>query len=306
MMKKTMKRSIVISFIFLSSCAVTPVNYYVVESAHDVSIADIKPDVMTTTTYKKYKNRIKTIAVRAPEVCSNDSLKPSSSIETDAVLSSKCGQAMSVLERELVKNGYRVISWKVIASRSENKTALELAKLHKAELLLQINSLDRTIDVTDKSSKWTDTFYSSDSRGNKQGIATVGPEQAKAMLDNSLTEAQTKERASIFGKQPGASIDVTATLVKNAESVWFYKWTKLERYSEIHKTKMVSYVKCNDSICWEWWPQNYKPSNKTKDQHFITGSSNTIETARYTNASNRMYQKLLNDVIKDMVSRLKR
>ncbi len=305
-MYKTMKRSLItISFLLLTSCLVNPVNYYVVESTHDVAIVDIKPDVITTSTYKKYKNRIKTIAVRAPEVCSNDSLKSNSSIKTDAVLSSKCGQAMSVLERELVKNGYRVISWKVIASRSENKAALELAKLHKAELLLQINSLDRTIDVTDKSSKWTDTFYNADTRGNKQDIATVGSEQAKAMLDNSLTKAQTKERASIFGEQPGASIDVTATLVKNAESVWFYKWTKLEKNNEMHKTKMVSYVKCNNSKCWQW-PHNYKPRNKTKDQRFITGSSNTIETAQYTNASNRMYQKLLKDVIKDMVTQLKR
>lgn len=305
-MNKTIKRSIItISFLSLTSCLANPVNYYIVESTHDVATADIKPDVITTPTYKKYKNSIKTIAVRAPEVCSNDSLKSNSSIQTDAVLSSKCGQAMSVLERELVKNGYRVISWKVIASRSENKAALELAKLHKAELLLQINSLDRTIDVTDKSSKWTDAFYNADSRGNKQDIATVGTEQAKSMLENSLTEAQTKERASIFGKQPGASIDVTATLVKNAESVWFYKWTKLEKDSEMHKVKMVSYVKCNNSRCWEW-PHNYKPTNKSKDQRFITGSSNTIETSQYTNASNRMYQKLLQDVIKDMVSQLKR
>ena len=207
-----------------------------------MATAETIPDVITTPTYKKYKKSIKTIAVRAPEVCSSDSLKSNSSIKTDAVLSSRCGQAMSVLERELVKNGYRVISWMVIASRSENKAALELAKLHKAELLLQINSLDRTIDVTDKSSKWTDTFYNADSSGNKKGTATVGTEQAKAMLDNSLNEAQTKERATIFGRQPGASIDVTATLVKNAESVWFYKWTKLEENNEIHKSEVIRWL----------------------------------------------------------------
>ncbi len=98
---------------------------------------------------------------------------------------------------------------------------------------------------------------------------------------------------------------MTATLVKNAESVWFYKWTKLEKVTDENTKKMTSYVKCNNSNCWEW-PHNYKFVKKTKDQRFVTGSSNTIDTSHFTNASDRIYHQLLKDVIKDMVSQLKK
>lgn len=298
--KKTI--TITCSSLLLSSCLFNPAKYYIVESTHNViNIDSPPPDVITTPTYKKLKNKIKTIAIRAPEMCSNNNLKTNSTIETNAILSLRCGQAMSVLERQLVKNNYRVISWKVIASGSGNKTALELAKVHKAELLLQINSLDRTIDITDKFSKWTDTYYNSDSRGNKKDKATLDANQAKVILDHSL---KTKERASIFSKQPGATIDVTATLVNNAESVWFYKWTKSEGSSTHNYAKTTSYIKCNKSKCWDA-PHKDNTPNKTRENNLITTVSNTIDTSQYTNVNDRIYYQLLKDVIKDMVFRLK-
>lgn len=294
-----------IGITFLTACnsisVVRPAEYYIIESSQKIIATNTAPDVITTPQYNRVKNKVKVIAVRAPEKCSSNSLDSNAPIKSSTVISTTCGQEMSALERQLVKNGYRVISWKVIASRSQNMAALEIARLHKADLLLQINTLDRILDIPDETTVWTERFYHSNSNREKLGVATVSEKQANSMIKSSSTESQKKAKLNASATILGATIDASVTLVNSAESAWFYKWTKLAQPEEVKQTSLTSYVKCKNEKCWDWVITNNrrKPNEST-----VTGSSNAINAARYVKAGDKLYYMLLEDVIKNMITQL--
>ncbi len=260
------------------------------------------PETVETPFYQVEHSQFRTVAVRAPDDCLNQTAAQTtgSAISTTLIMRTTCGVEMAEIERKLAKAGYRVISWKVLEREVINKvSAIEGARALGAEVLFQINSLEQRKILIGKDALWERTFYET----NKAGKATR--EHAfddstrayfqKKFFDNFESTVEKDEEL----KRLAVTLDANAVFVKTGESIWYYRWTHTDPASlDYHKDFLI---KCNssNSECDVVQParQNDAPTNMT-----VSGESKAVSvTEKAAERDQAIYAQLLSTVVDDLV-----
>lgn len=281
-------------------------DFYMVKSTFNMSKQESDyPEVTRTNEYNRVIRNVKKIAVQAPEQCANETLAQSTggNIKSErggVLLKSACGQEMAQMESGLAKQGYRVISWKVVQNKSvaSNSTALDVAKNLGADILLQINSLARTKVVPGRDARWDRSYYESDSAGFDGDPIEVN----KRISDQLQAFAKTHEKSKLEASRLSASLSSTAIAVATGEAIWFYEWTVIHDTDE-NRTKVKTFAACKKGWCKHWYPKN--PRRGATQQTAYAGSSEVVSSPELTDEDRAIHNRLVEKIITDMVAQFK-
>lgn len=287
--------SAIVLAMFASSCSTA----YMLTTSFVANTQEGKtPDVVETTSYKNAASAIKTVALRAPDSCSNRTSDQTSGNATSqsTILQTSCGVEMAMIEKNLTKNGYRVISWKALATEmGKNQSATVSAASLGAEALFQINSLESSKKTLGKDARWERRYYRTDGKGRKKGEQSFDEETRNFFKANFLSSYENR----INLKRLAVTIDATVVLVKTGESIWFYTWTaadsaNLNFYDEV-------FVECDSSnrVC-----ERFTPAVETEAKKNVnaTGDSEAVSVSEKPEDRDKaVYDKLLGIVIDSLV-----
>lgn len=261
--------------------------------------------VNNSSSYRNDAPKIKTVAVKAPDTCSNRTAdqRSGAAVSQETILKTDCGVEMAEIERALSRASYRVISWKELRLMMEGKkdekdakplSAVEVASLLGAEVLFQINSLEKSKRTLGKDARWERTYFESNKYGDKLSERSFD-DDTRAFLKRSFLEG-FESKADL--NRLAVTLDATAVLVKNGESMWFYRWTHTDP-TAFNYSKTVL-VECdNPRLCWATQPLD---KNGRKDT-FSSGESEAVSVLeKPEDIEKAMYSELLSSVVNNMVS----
>ena len=272
--------------------------YYLVRSEYVVSQQiSTAPEIIDTASYKEVLPTVTTIAVRAPDSCANETtaIHSGEAAGRGLLLKTDCGVEMSELERALAKAGYHVISWDIIRNRvihDEHMTPVQAAKELGAQVLFQVNSLERSASNVRQDARWERRFYRSSKKG-EQG--SPSPVDAK-LKDTFESFIIPQEQRALPDKRLSATINATAVLVDTGQAIWFYEWTHKEALSDRYETDVL--LACKHDVCW-------RPAPETKPEREVySGSTEAVSASeRDANEINATYSALIREALDDLVIR---
>lgn len=277
--------------VLLAAC--TP--YYLVTSEYTATqISTSQAEVIVTKQYKETIQDIQIIAIRAPDACANEttSARTGEASARGLLLKTDCGVEMAELERALVKRGFKVVSWDIIknmVSMENGKTPIVAARELGAQVLFQINSLERSESNLAQDARWDRRFYTASSSGNKKKSASVRKDMKK-QFDHHISQL---EQGLLPNERLSATIDVTVTQVKDGQAIWFYQWTHAETMNDQYQTEIL--LSCPDTCV------PAQEDAKEAREELFSGSSIAIsEGKRSANDKNVAYNKLIRDVLDDL------
>jgi hypothetical protein len=290
---------LVVACSFLTACG-SP--YYLVTS--DFVVADNKetpPEIVESQTYLAVIPTIKSLAVTAPEGCADETSTQSSgeAASQGILLKTTCGIEMAELERALTKAGFQVISWNVLQNKvvQEEITPSEASKELGAEVLFQINSLERSLVQAGQDARWERRFYESNEEGEQ-----LRPVSLPAKEGNKLISHVKKKEASLSPPERlSVTINASASFVETGETMWFYEWAHAEVQDRDEAMNILAV--CDDEICRE---PNGKNKNDPEEGQLVSGSSEAI--SKQKNAKDRpnaFYHKLLRELVTNLASSFK-
>lgn len=188
----------------------------------------LDPEVTDTPRYRSELGSVKTVAIQAPSECASQTAANATgqAAATGTVVKTHCGVEMGEIERELTKQGFIVQSWSTLASmvQEQRLTPTQAAAKLGAQVLFQVNSLERVQGEPARGARWERRFYSSDDIATK-GEPLELPESEQRMLRGMVSQ---REDGALTGLRLGAMLDVNAILVSSGQTIWFYRWQKLD------------------------------------------------------------------------------
>ena len=172
------------------------------------------------------------VAVRAPDVCANQNASEATgAARRDAPVSTliktSCGVEMAELERSLTKRGYQVVSWKMLSNivAADNTVPyLDAARRLGAQVLFQVNSLERVNIFPGQDARLERRFFQSNRFGDALAPATLQDDSIERLRPLILEQEQNLRTLARLG----AMLDVNATVVESGQSMWFYRASKIE------------------------------------------------------------------------------
>lgn len=217
---------VVACLLLLAGCAKPPT--VLVRSQLVYSGGEAAPEVTATPRFRELAPQLRGVAVRAPDYCSSRAAAATTggATGTGTVLATRCGVEMGELEKALVAAGYRVASWMQLANMVETQrmTPRDAAQQLGADVLFQINSLQE-VSAPPAGAGWQRELLEMDSKARD----VQGPYDADARDRATLFSMVARHEARL-GPRPrvGASLDLSAVHVATGESIWFYRWSRLE------------------------------------------------------------------------------
>lgn len=191
------------------------------------SQAEAEPELVVTPKYKEVKGKVVTVAVKAPDNCSNRTADDATGAahSRESVLKTTCGIEMAEIERALARKGFKVISWKAMEMAMKSNDSISAAAgALGAEVIFQINSLETSTRNMGKDARWERAFYVSDDFARKVKDQPLS-DGVRNYLRKSYLEAA--EQGVLLSRQ-AVTLDATATLVQTGESIWYYRWSHAE------------------------------------------------------------------------------
>ncbi len=290
---------IVIASSVLTACG-TP--YYLVTS--DFMTSDNReapPEIVESQTYLSVIPNIKSLAVKAPEGCANETAAESSgeAVGQDVLLKTTCGIEMAELERALTKAGFQVISWNVLQNKvlKEEITPQTASKELGAEVLFQINSLERSLVQTGQDARWERRFYESNDQGEQLDPTSLPVKEGEQLI----REIKKKESSLSQQERLSVTINASASLVETAETMWFYEWTHAETQKQDAATKVFAI--CGDGKCRK---TSVKSTEQSDEGRLVSGSSEAISKQKNAkDQQNALYHTLLRDVVTNLATSFK-
>jgi len=286
-----------VASITLSGCS----NRYLLTSKFVMSSQrEAPPEIVETPTYRSIAPHIETVAVKAPDSCSNRTAdeRTGVAVSKEAVLKTACGVEMAEIERALSKASYKVISWKVLAREMEGKdlSALDVASKLGAQLLFQINSLEKSTRTLGKDARWERTFYSSDKYGAALKEKAFG-EDTRAFLRRAFLD---RYESSVNLNRLAVTLDANAIHVKDGESIWFYRWTHSDPAAAYYQQKQL--INCKkERKCLLITPE--ARSRRVKTDMITSGESEAVSvTEKPEDVEKALYDTLLKLVVENLVS----
>jgi hypothetical protein len=287
--------------VLLSGCST---KYLLVSQFVASSQAEPPPEIIETPTYRAEVGRIKTVAVRAPESCSDRTADSASgaAASQETILKTYCGVEMAEIERGLARLGYRVISWKVLSREmnERNLTAIEIASNLGAEALFQINSLEKSRNAPGKDARWERKYFRSNDLGERVQEQPFD-DDTRAFFKNRYFDRYEK---SADYRRLAITLDANAVLVKTAESIWYYRWTHSDPVGLNLSQEVLVECEGNNRECVTLTPRKPAPDRATTR---ASGDSEAISASeRPEDREKAVYAQLLSDVITSLVKSFSR
>ncbi|MDR4495011.1 MAG: hypothetical protein R3B74_11420 [Nitrospirales bacterium] len=289
---------ILVSHIFLACSA----PYYLVTS--DFVVADNQeapPEIVESPSYLSAIPQIQYLTVKAPEGCANETATQSSgeAVGQSLLLKTTCGIEMSELERALTKAGFQVISWNVLQNKvaKEELTPHAASKELGAEVLFQINSLERSIIQAGHNARWERHFYESNPEGEQLKPVSLPPREGHQLLDH----IKEKETSLLSQERLGVTMNASASSVKTGETIWFYEWTHAEAREDNEAVKVLAV--CDNGTCRAISRQDQK---KSEEAALISGSTEAISKQKSVkDRQNAIYHRLLRALVTNLAHSFK-
>jgi hypothetical protein len=241
--------SIVIFATILNGCASRTSRFILVQSrVASTTRNDNFAEVTKTPRYSNIVSQIHSVALSAPSSCANQSASSAtgSASNTGDVVKTRCGVEMAEIERALVRQGFTVYSWNmvnnaIIANSHESATAV--AKRLGAQVLFQVNSLERVIMIPGRDAQIDHNFQNSNASGESLGPLKLD-EQKISKINAIIGTDELKRLPS--ATRLGAMLDINAVDSATGQTIWFYRWSKHEDSS---KKILAKYL----LQCWDYW-----------------------------------------------------
>ena len=202
--------------------------YYLVSSTLAESSGPGRSNVATSATYPQVVATARKVAVRAPDRCAEQTAAAATGAASTAgvILQTRCGVEMADLERTLSRSGFTVLSWRAISDMAtrEKITPLAAARRMGAEVLFQVNSLEKSTAQASTQVRWERHFFQSDPSG-RQGDQALLPESEAQQLERVVAP---DELSLVANTRLSVTIDVSAVWIETGETFWFYSWTNIE------------------------------------------------------------------------------
>lgn len=207
--------------------------YARVVSTVRVQGSDDAPEVTPTPLYAQMLPSIRHVAVRAPSNCENARATATTGQSQGVgaeILHTTCGVEMAELERRLTRQGFVVTSWTTLSNTVDTQhiTPTQAAQLLGAEVLFQVNSLERTRGNANRTFAWEQIYQRSDEYGSA-GEALPLPERDRATIRSYVRDAELRV---VGAGRLGATFDVNAISVATGQSVWFFRWNHLQPFND--------------------------------------------------------------------------
>jgi hypothetical protein len=284
-------------------------NYILVRSRAQVDATlTEKPRINSTQGYREALPRIKTLAIRLPEMCLKETARQAEGEKgSDVIMSSDCGVWLSVLERHLAMAGYRVVSWDSVSQETKGSaiSTYKAAQQLGVDALIMINSLETKqktkADMTGESSAEFE-YIKSDENGNDLGPLRLPQSTRNKLRTLTLNRWQLIKQNDFVAMT--ATVDVTIVLADSGQSIWFYQ-------RELSKNLMVEK---NRKILFRGREIFYRPvhpKNLTSDVELESMSSyeQTVKKVDKNNSVKARLAKtkkyLIENVSQDFVQRFK-
>lgn len=278
--------------------------YVLVESELRVATTDgSEAEVTDTPRYREELASVKTVALQAPSECTSQTAAAATgqAAATGTVVKTFCGVEMGEIERELTKQGFIVQSWSTLASmvQEQRLTPTQAAEKLGAQVLFQINSLERVQGTPAAGARWERRFYRSDEMGN-QGAPLELPDTEGSLLSNMVKQREDKE---LTGSRLGAMLDVNAILVSTGQTIWFYRWQKLDTGEMTTTLKALATRLPPDG----WMKtEPHRPANDSLSLSEARSWKQVEEAQRAQRPENErdaLYFQLMREVVRDFVTR---
>ena len=276
--------------------------YYLVTS--DFMVADNQeapPEIVESQTYRSRIPNLKSLAVMAPEGCANETAAQSSgeAAGQGVLLKTTCGIEMAELERALAKGGFQVISWNALQNKvtKEDLTPQTASKELGAEILFQINSLERSLVQAGQDARWERRFYQSNHDGEQLDPASLPVKEG----DQLVNHIKKKEASLNHPERLSMTINASASLVETGETIWFYEWTHAEAHEREDAMKVLA--TCHNGECEE---VAIAPKHLPDEAQMISGSNEAVsELKNVKDHQTAVYHKLLRDVVTNLATSFK-
>jgi len=263
------------------------------------------PEIVATNSYKRLINSVRTVAVEAPEVCADETAAQSSggSSSEGTILKTSCGVEMALIERELAKAGYSVVSWSFLQSTVERtgQTTIDAAKSLGANVVLSLNSLERSGTEVGKQAQWSRKYFKSNAKGEQLSPTKVSAVQS-SMLDN-LAENVESILVTPDLERLSATVNSSVTSVESGETIWFYEWTLTEEQNNDISTDVLA--KCKSDLCEQVFRTGDEQPANEDEEKFGSSSGQIAQSDTADNEINARHNELIKLLVKDMVSRFK-
>lgn len=227
----------------LAGCGGSALKYLKLESRLVESNRDGEREITGSPAYEQGYRSVTKVAVRAPDVCANQNASEATGAArqdsvTSTVLKTSCGVEMAEMERSLTKRGYQVVSWKMlsnIVAADAKVPLLEAAKRLGAQVLFQVNTLEKVNIVPGQDARIERRFYQS----NKFGDSLAPAALAEGSLDPLRPHILQQEEALRRNGRLGAMLDVNATVIDTGQSIWFYRASKVEQLARDNSASLL-------------------------------------------------------------------
>ena len=289
--------------VFTSGCSST--SYFLVSSQYVSSTqAQQAPEVIATDAYRSNATSTDTVvAVRAPDSCSNNTADQASggAASKGTIMLTNCGVEMGEIERSLARSGYRVISWMILARELKGtKTAVEVAAAMGADVLFQINSLERSQKALGQDARWERKFYKSDTEAKPLAALPLS-DQDRSTIRNAYL-ADREKQFSETSRTWAVTLDASAVWVKTGQSIWYYRWTRAadsgangKQFDVLLACKSGNLTQCQRSF-----PQRKQEQASTL---LVAGESAAVSVSeRAEDRERAVYAELLKEVIESFVN----
>jgi len=286
-MKKLYLLLIFSFYIVLSGCS----HYLYTESTLSKFDSIKLPEVIKTELYKKIKNKVKTVAIIAPDYCREQSALSASTQQRNFIRSS-CGVALGLIEKQLLSQEFSVISWEMLKSLSKDKSFFQAGKELGIDIFFSINSLENiTADSLNINLKRQ--YFKSDSYGVKGKPWDLHEKHKK------IIRAQLKDdEDSVVRFSLGAAIDVTAIDVQTGKSLWYYQ---ASFYNINKKEKIVTAAFRGKKNIWRMFQKDGLPIESTIKRK----SSNIEKENKKSQLSDGIYFQYLKVAISSFIQSFK-
>lgn len=169
---------------------------------------------------------IRHVALQAPDNCEDNAASTTRGRDQGAgeILHTRCEIWMSEFERRLVHQGYTVTGWTAVARHVDryHVTPVEAARYFGAQVLFQVNSLERVRARLDQDIEWRYRYFRSNVFGEVEEPAPLtGYER-----DSLRARSEDLEDAILQRSFLGVTMNVSTLHVPTGRGIWYFHWDR--------------------------------------------------------------------------------
>ncbi len=282
--------------VLLGACGGSP--WVLVRSQVSERSKPLDVEVTPTPEYDALVGKIHSVAVQAPDYCANRSAADASgrASATGTVMATECGVELGELERALTRAGFRVTSWSALANlvRAEKITPSAASRRLGAQVLFQINSLQRVKVTPDVKVDWRRSFVGI----TKDGTRVTDEKADVDSSDEAVLVGMVKPHEAHVSavERLGASLDVNAIDTSTGQSLWFYRGTM---FDALDKTSLVEVTAFDGEEGWEQRAVRVPTPRAGATVPSASGSA-TI-AGRAAGPEEQTYRQMMRELVKDFV-----